>query len=78
MQNQLYQKQQFFRITMKKPIVSNSSKPLGEHMLNDQMQKVLPFKGAISYIAGLAFNILKSYPAILIGNDILFTDNAPV
>jgi hypothetical protein len=47
-------------------------------MLHDQVQKVLPFEGAISGIAGFAFNILESYLTILIGNDIFFTDNTPV
>ncbi len=66
MQNQLYQKQHFFCITMKEPIVPNPSEPFGEDMLHDQVQKILPFEGAISCIAGFAFNILKSYLAILI------------
>jgi len=47
-------------------------------MLHDQLQKALPAKGAMSCIAGLAFNILKSYPAIFVGNDIFFTYNTPV
>ncbi len=78
MQNQLYQKQLFFCITMNKPIVSDPSQPFGQNMLHDQVQKIHPFESAISYIAGLAFNILKSYLALLIGNDIFFTDNTPV
>jgi len=51
---------------MKETKVSDPSKSFGEHMLHDQMQKVLAFKGTVARIAGFAFNILKSYPAILI------------
>jgi len=78
MQNQLYQKQHFFCITMKKPIVSDPAKPFGQNMLHDQMQKILSFEDAISCISGLAFNVLKSYPTILIGNNIFFADNTAV
>jgi len=62
----------FFCIAVEKPIVPDPSEPFGQHMLHDQMQEVLPFKGAITYVAGLAFNILKSHSAVLIGNDIFF------
>ena len=63
---------------MKKAIVSNPSEPFGQHMLDDQVQKIFTFKGTISCIGGLAFNILKSYLAILIWNDIFSTDNAAI
>jgi len=78
MQNQLHQRQQFLCITMKKPIVPDPPKPFGQHMLHDQAQKILSFEGAILCIAGFAFNILKGYLAILIGNNIFFTDNTTI
>ena len=57
---------------MKKPIVSDPSKSFGQNVLHDQLQKSFPFKSAVLRIPGLAFNILKSNPAVLIGNDIFF------
>ena len=78
MQNQLDQSQQFFCIPVKKPIVPDPPEPFGQHMLHDQMQKVLAVEGPISCIAGLAFSIFKRDPAVLIGNDIFLADHAPV
>ena len=63
---------------MKKPIVPDPPKPLGQHMMHDQMQKVFAVKGAITSIPGFAFSIFKRDPAILIGNDIFLVDHAPV
>lgn len=63
---------------MKEPVVSNSPEPFGQDMLQDQVQKVLPFEGSMAGFSGTAFNILESHPAILVGNDILFADNPPV
>jgi hypothetical protein len=70
--------QQFFRIAMKKSEVAHPSKSFWENMLQDKLKKVLAFEGAMADFAGLAFRILESNPAVLIGNDIFFTDYAPV
>jgi hypothetical protein len=70
--------QQFFRIAMKKPEVAHPSKSFGENMLQDELHEVLAFEGSMANFAGLAFRILESHPAVLIGNDIFFTDYAPV
>ena len=77
-QDQLDQKQQLFCVAMQKPEISGSSKSFGKNMLQDKMQKVLPVQGTIADLSGFAFCVPESYPAILIGNDIFFTDDAPV
>jgi len=78
MQNQLNQKQQFLSIAVKKSIIPDPAQSFRQHMLHDQMQEIFPFKGSISRIAALAFNIFKRDPAVLIGNDIFFADNTTV
>ncbi len=65
-QNQLHNEQQSFCIAVKKPIVSDPPKPLGQDMLQDEKQKIFPLEGAISRLAGFVFNILKGDLAILI------------
>jgi hypothetical protein len=77
-QNQLNEQQQFFGITMKEAIVSDSPEPFGQNMQDDQIQKILAALGAIACIAGFAINIRESYLAILIGNNVFFTDHAAV
>jgi hypothetical protein len=65
-QNQLHNEQQFLCVAMKKPIVSDPPKPLGQDMLQDEKQKVFSFEGAISSFTGFAFDVLKSNLAILV------------
>ena len=37
MQNQLYQLQRFFRVTMKKPVIAHPSEAPGEDMLHNEL-----------------------------------------
>jgi hypothetical protein len=78
MQDQLYQFQQFFCVAVQKAEIPDSSKPFGEYMLQDQLQKVLSFESFIADFPGFAFRIPERNPAVLIGNDIVFADDAPV
>ena len=77
-QDQLNQVQQLFGIAVQKPEIPYPAKPFRENMLEDKLQKILSFKCAITGFAGFAFRIPERYPAVLIGNDIVFTDDAPV
>jgi len=47
-QNQLHYDQQFLCIAMKKPIVSDPPKSLGQNMLQDEKQKIFTLEGSIS------------------------------
>ena len=78
MQDQLHQLQQFFRVTAKKAVIPHPSKAPGQDMLQYESQKVLSGKGAIADLAGVAFRIFESDPAVLIGDDVFFADHAPV
>jgi hypothetical protein len=70
--------QQFFGVAVKKPKVPDPSKSFGQNMLEDEMKKIFSFEGAIADFAGFAFRIHERNPAILISDDILFTDDAPI
>ncbi len=63
---------------MQKPIVSGPAKAFGQHMLQDQPQEVFAFDTAAADLAGTAFGVFECDNAILIGHDIVFTDDAPV
>jgi len=47
-------------------------------MLQDELQEVFAVEGAATCFAGFAFRIHERNPAILISDDILFTDDAAV
>lgn len=47
-------------------------------MLQQEPEEIFAFKGAIACFAGRAFHVLKSDAAVVIGEDTIFTDNAPV
>ena len=47
-------------------------------MLKDKPKEVFPFEGAVTDVAGAAFDIFKGDMAIFIGNDVVFGDDAPV
>ena len=78
MQNQLHQLQQFFCVTVKKTVVAHPSEALGQDMPQQELQEVLSGQGAIADLVGLAFRVLKSDLAVLIGHDVLFADHTPV
>lgn len=77
-QDQLDQKQQLFCVAMQKTEISGSSKSFGKNMLQDKMQKGLPVQGTIADLSGFAFCVPESYPAILIDNDVVFTDDTGI
>ena len=47
-------------------------------MLQNEPKEVFAFGGAEAGFAGTAFDIFKSDIAVFIGDDIAFTDDAPV
>ena len=77
-QDQLNQGQQFFGIAMQKAIVSDPAKALGQNVLQNEPQEVFAFFSAIAGFAGRAVYIFKSDIAVLIGDDIIFRDDAGV
>ena len=63
---------------MQKAIVSGAAKALGQNVLQDQPQEVFALGGAVTCFAGTAFDVLKGDIAVLVGDDIIFADDAPV
>ena len=63
---------------MKEPVITDSAKPFWEDMPDDEAQKILSFEGAITRLAGAAFDIPEGYLTILIWNDIFFADDTSV
>ena len=63
---------------MQKAIVSGPAKGFGQNMLQDKPQEVFAFSAAVKGIAGTGFDIFESDFAILMGDDIVFTDDASV
>ena len=47
-------------------------------MLQHQPKEVLALEGAVSGLPGVAVDILEGHFAIVIGNDVVFTDHATV
>lgn len=47
-------------------------------MLQDKPQEVFTFEGAVAGFAGTAFDVFEGDLAVLIGDDVAFTDDAPV
>ena len=78
MQDQLNQGQELFGFTMQEAIVSDPTKGFGQDMLQDKPYEVVAFDGAVEAFAGTAFDVFEGDVAILIGDNIAFTDDAPV
>ena len=78
LQNHLNQSQKLFGIAVQEAIVSESAKPLGQDMLHNEPKKVLAFGATVAGFAGTGFDIFKSDVSVFIGDDIIFTDDAPV
>ena len=47
-------------------------------MLQNQPKKVLALEGAVSSLTGLAVYVLEGHLTVVIGNDVVFTNHAPV
>ncbi len=47
-------------------------------MLLDKPYEVLAFDGTVERFAGTALDVFEGDISILIGDDIVFTDNAPI
>jgi hypothetical protein len=63
---------------MQEAIVSNPAKALGQDMLEDKPQEVLSFDGAVERLAGAALDVSEGDLAVLMGDDVVFTDDTPV
>ena len=63
---------------MQKAIVSDPTKPLWQNMLHNEPEKVFAFDCTAAGFAAAAFDVFKCDVAILVGDDIFFTDDAPV
>jgi hypothetical protein len=63
---------------MQETIISDPAKAFGQDMLQDKPQEVVAFHGTVERFAGTALDVLKGDLAVLIGDDALFTDDAPV
>ena len=78
LQSELYQSQQFPGIAMQEPIIPDPAKALGQDMLQYQPQEVLTLERAVPGLTGFAVNVLEGHLAVVIGNDVFFTDHATV
>ena len=78
MQNHLNQLQNFFSIAVQKAIVSDPTKPFWQNMLQNEPEKVFAFGHTVAGFAAAAFNVFKGDASVLVGDDIFFTDDAPV
>lgn len=63
---------------MQEAIVSDSAKAFGQDMLEDKPQEVFAFDDTKERFAATALDVLEGDIAILIGDDIAFTDDTPV
>ena len=63
---------------MQKAIVSGAAKALGQNMLQYQPQEVFALEATVAGFAGTAFDVLKGDTAVLVGDDIIFADDASV
>ena len=63
---------------MQEAVVSDPVKAFGQNMLQNKPQEVVAFEGTVERFAGTAFDVFEGDIAVLIGDDALFTDDAPV
>ena len=72
------QGQDLFGVAMQEAIVSGPSKAFGQDMLQDKPYEVVAFDGTVERFSGTALDVFEGDIAILIGDDAVFTDDAPV
>ena len=63
---------------MQKAIISDTAKAFWQNMLQNEPEKVFSFGRTVACFAATAFDVFKCDVAILVGDDIFFTDDAPV
>ena len=74
----MQQGDQALAVGMQKAEVAGAAEAFGQHMLQDQPQKVCTGNGALRQLPGLGVAIAESHLAVVAGDDILFGDDAPV
>jgi hypothetical protein len=78
LQDQLNQGQQLLCVAMQEAVVSDSAKTFGQDMLQDKPHEIVAFHGAVEHFSGTAVDVFEGDFAALIGDDAIFTDDAPV
>ena len=63
---------------MEDAVVSHPTESFGENVLHNEVQKVLSIKRFIAHSFCFAFNVAEGDLTVLVGNDILFTDDTPI
>lgn len=63
---------------MQEAIIPYPAKAFGQDMLQDKPQEIVAFDGPVERLAGTAFDVLGGDLAIMIGDDVVFSDDAPV
>ncbi len=63
---------------MQEAVVSDPAKAFGQNMLQDKPHEVVAFDGTVETFAGTALDVFEGDLAILIGDDVVFTDDAPL
>ena len=63
---------------MQEAVVSNPAKAFGQNMLQNKPQEVVAFDGAVERFVGTALDVFEGDISVLIGDDALFADDAPV
>ena len=63
---------------MQEPVIPDPSKALGQNMLQHQPEKVFALECSVLRLAGVAVNVFEGHSAVVIGNDVVFTDHTTV
>lgn len=78
LQDQLNQGQQLLCVAVQEAAVSAPAKAFGQNMLQNKPQEVVAFESTVERFAGTALEVFEGDIAVLIGDDALFADDAPV
>jgi hypothetical protein len=77
-QDPLDQAEQLFGPAVQEAIVSDPAKAFGQDMLQDQPHEVMAPQGAVKGFTAAALDVAEGDLALLMGDDLALTDDAPV
>jgi LAS superfamily LD-carboxypeptidase LdcB len=63
---------------MQETIISDPAKAFGQDMLQDKPQEVVAFEGTVEHFTGTALDVSEGDLAVLMGDDVVLTDDTPV
>lgn len=77
-QDELHQRQQAFCVAVQEAVVPGPAKALWQDVLEHQPQEVLGWQGTEFRFTGSAFGVAECHHCIVLGDDVVFADNAAV